>query len=162
VNPTPAFTTASKTPKAVEAALLDRDRNTRVFAVTEVLATTFVPRASVDWPIRAFAPDLIEIPFPAVPKTKFPFDMVKVPVVKVSPAVPLGVNVNPTAALDPVPVKTFPEAREIAVAAVEVVKVPAVTVAKEPEVVPRETHVADPPPTAASSNTVPRTLFTQF
>lgn len=162
VNPTPAFTTASRTPRAVEAPLLDLDKRTLVFAVTLVLATAFVPRTSVDCPIRALAPDLITNPLPAVPKTTFPLVAVKAPVVNVRPAVPLGVNVNPTAGFDPVPVNTLPDAIEIAVAAVEVVNVPAVTVAKLPDVVPREAQVATPALTEANANTVPRTLLIQI
>ncbi len=160
VNPTPAFTTASSTPSAVDAPLLDRLRNTRVFAVTEVLATAFVPRTRVVWPMRALAPDLIEIPLPAVPRVRLPLVMARVPVVRVSPAVPLGVKVNPTAAFVPVPVKTFPEARLIAVAAVVVLNVAALTVANEPVVVPNDTHVATPAATRAKPNQVPATVLT--
>jgi hypothetical protein len=160
VNPTPALTTASSTPRAVDAPLLVLDKKTRVLAVTEVFATARVPRAKVDWPIRALAPDLIDMPLPAVPRTRFPLLTVKAPVVKVNPAVPLGVNVNPTAAFDPVPVNTFPDANEIAVAAVEVANVPAVTVTKDPVVVPRETQLADPAATEDNPNQAPLTLLT--
>lgn len=204
MNPTPGLATASKTPKATDPLMLDLVKMNLVLAVTDVFTTIDVPNAKVARPILALAPDLIDKPFPAVPKSKFPFvkvalpdvkvrfpdvrtalprvnvrfpevkvalpevstrfpeDSVRAPVVKVSPPTPFGVNVNPTAALVPVPVKTFPPERVIAVAAVDVWKVAAVMVVKVEETEPRVVQVATPAPIAPNPKMFPLTLFTHI
>ncbi|MCE5319436.1 MAG: hypothetical protein LLG04_18980 [Parachlamydia sp.] len=160
VNPTPTEGTASSHPIPMDAFMLVRVTKIRVFAVTEVLATAIVPATKVACPMRALAPALREIPFPAVPnrrfpsvivscplvnvrspavrvalpevktkfpevrvalpevRIKFPEDRVTLPVVKTVFPAPLGVKVKPIAALAPVPVKTFPEAKVMAFAVV--------------------------------------------
>jgi hypothetical protein len=111
-----------------------------------------LPEVSVALPEVSTRFPLVRVALPEV-RARFPEEIVNVPVVNVRPPAPLGVNVNPTAALDPVPVKTLPEPRVIAVAAVPVWKVVAVTVVNVLETDPSVVQVADPAETAASANT---------
>jgi hypothetical protein len=149
-------------PNLAEALMLDRLTITRVFADTDVLATVIVPATNVACPIRALAPDLIVMPLPAVPRTKLPLVAVIVPVVRVRPPVPFGVNVNPTAALVPVPVKTFPLVRLIAVAAVVVAKEAVDNVVYVLDTEPNVVQVAAPANIAPRENMFPDDLFTQI
>lgn len=189
MNPTPALGIASRQPSFVEALMFDLLTKSLVLAVTEVFAKVFVPRTSVVCPILALAPDLMVMPFPAVPRlnpplvitafpdvsvrlpdvnvalpdvrTRLPEVIVKVPVVRVRPPAPFGVKVNPTAAFEPVPVKTLPPDKVIAVAAVVVANVPEDIVVNVLDIDPNVVQVATPAATAPKANTLPETLFTQ-
>ena len=109
--------------------------------------------------VRVRLPE-VRVAFPDV-RARFPDERVSAPVVRVSPPAPFGVKVKPTAAFVPVPVKTLPLPRVIAVAAVAVVNVVAVMVVKVDETEPNVVQVATPPANAPSAKMFPLVLFTQ-
>ena len=166
VNPTPAFNTTLKAPCVPP--VVAGDKNTFVFAVTEVLAIAIVPATiAADVPSLAFAPVLMRSPFPAVPMIMLPFVAVISP--RVAVIFPWVATIFPkvavmfpcVATMFPRVVVMFPADASI-FPAVDVIFVAAVRVATEGvSVPPMLSQVAIPPALEVKAKIVPAVLLTQ-